>query len=210
MKSCTTTGRTPMAILLAGFAAAMALAVPAQPASAGPLPSQVAGPAPVPALDVQRYLGTWRQLAAVPQPFNLSCARDTAAEYALDARGDISVHNSCVTWTGELNEIRGTATVNDPQTNAQLHVSFPGVPGQDQQRGATNYIVTALAPDYSWALVTDPTRLSGFVLARATGLDAATWDQVRAAITAAGQSPCLYLTSPTTGGISDVTPLCLR
>lgn len=172
-----------------------------------PLPP---GPAPVPALDLNRYLGDWNQLAAVPQPFNLDCARDTRAQYTLDQQGNVAVHNSCTTWSGGLNEIRGTAKVNDPVTGAQLHVSFPGVPGQDSLDGPTNYIVTALAPDYSWALVTDPSRLSGFVLARSAALDAPTWDQVKSAITAAGQTPCMYLSSPTTGGRSDITPLCLR
>lgn len=172
-----------------------------------PLP---AGPAPVPALDLNRYLGEWNQLAAVPQPFNLECARDTRAQYTLDPQGNVAVHNSCTTWAGGRNEIRGTAKVNDPVTGAQLHVGFPGVPNQDSLDGPTNYIVTALAPDYSWALVTDPSRLSGFVLARAAALDAPAWDQVKSAITAAGQTTCMYLSSPTTGGRSDITPLCLR
>ncbi|WP_067843392.1 lipocalin family protein [Nocardia lijiangensis] len=165
-------------------------------------------PAPVPALDLDRYLGTWRQLAAVPQYFNLACARDTTADYALDPNGDIAVHNRCTTWTGTVNEIRGTARVNDRVTGAQLHVSFPGVLTQDQLDGPTNYIVTALGPDYSWAIVTDPTRASGFVLARNPALDRQAWADVQAAIVAAGQNPCLYLTSPTIGGLSAIAPLC--
>jgi apolipoprotein D and lipocalin family protein len=171
-------------------------------------PSPADGPAPVPRLELERYLGTWRQLAAVPQYFNLDCARDTQANYALDPQGDIAVRNTCTTWANTRNEINGTATVNDRETGAQLHVSFPGVPTQDRREGPTNYIVTALGPDYSWAVVTDPSRISGFVLARAASLDAGAWQQVRTAITAAGQNPCLYLTSPTTGGESRIVPLC--
>ncbi|MFI1235006.1 lipocalin family protein [Nocardia salmonicida] len=167
-------------------------------------------PAPVPRLELDRYLGEWHQLAAVPQPFNLNCARDTTATYTLDPVGDVGVFNRCHTWTGGVDEIRGTATVNDPATNAQLHVSFPGVPGQDGRRGDTNYIVTALGPDYSWALVTSPSRLSGFVLSRTPALDDATWQQIDEAIRVAGQDPCIYLTSPTTGGREGVAPLCAR
>lgn len=188
-------------------AAAMAGGVAAAPAVGGAV---AAAPAPVSALDLNRYLGTWRQLAAVPQLFNLACARDTEARYGLDPRGDISVRNACTTWANTPNEIVGTARVNDKKTRAQLHVSFPGVPTRGQVDGPTNYIVTALADDYSWALVTDPTRISGFVLARAATLDAAQWRQVRAGIVAAGQNPCLYLTSPTTGGIDRIEPLCTR
>ncbi|WP_446222232.1 lipocalin family protein [Nocardia sp. IBHARD005] len=169
-----------------------------------------APPAPVPRLDLDRYLGVWHQLAAVPQVFNLNCARDTSATYTLDPGGDIAVHNRCHTWTGGVDEIRGTATVNDPITNAQLHVSFPGVIGQDERVGPTNYIVTALGPDYSWALVTSPNRLSGFVLSRTPALDDTAWQQIDEAIVTAGQDRCIYLTSPTTGGRSGVLPLCAR
>ncbi|WP_372494140.1 MULTISPECIES: lipocalin family protein [Nocardia] len=187
-------------------AAALLVGTAATALSAGPVAA--APPAPVPALELTRYLGTWNQLAAVPQYFNLVCARDTRADYALDPQGNISVHNSCTTWAGTPNEIRGTATINDPVTRAQLHVSFPGVPTQQALSGPTNYIVTALGPEYSWALVTDPNRLSGFVLSRAPRLDAGEWAAVRTAIVAAGQNPCVYLTSPTTGGLDTFAPLC--
>ncbi|WP_433714365.1 lipocalin family protein [Nocardia sp. CA-084685] len=187
-----------LAAVAAPIAAALSLAAPAA----------LAGPAPVPHLDLNRYLGTWYQLAAVPQFFNLNCARDTHAEYALDPQGNVSVHNSCTTWAGAPNGITGTATVSDPATDAQLHVSFPGVPTQDGLYGQPNYIVTALGPDYSWALVTDPYRISGFVLARTRALDADQWRSVRAAIGTAGENDCLYLTSPTTGGIETIAPLC--
>ncbi|RMI27771.1 lipocalin family protein [Nocardia stercoris] len=167
-----------------------------------------APPQPVPALDLGRYLGTWNQLAAVPQFFSLSCARDTQARYDLDPAGNVTVDNTCTTWAGTPNHISGTATVTDPVTDAQLHVSFPGVPTQDQLEGPTNYIVTALDSDYSWAVVTDPARLSGFVLSRAAELSATQWDRIRSAITAAGMDPCVYLTSPTTGGIETIEPVC--
>ncbi|MVU77582.1 lipocalin [Nocardia sp. ET3-3] len=166
-------------------------------------------PAPVTALEVDRYLGTWYQLAAIPQYFDLVCARDTRAEYTLDARGDVAVHNSCTTWSGGPNDIRGTATVTDPSTRAQLHVSFPGVPTQDARYGPANYVVTALGADYSWALVTDPHRSSGFVLSRTPALEPAEWLRIRAAIAAAGEDACWYLTSPTSGGIEAISPLCV-
>ena len=91
-----------------------------------------------------------------------------------------------------------------------MHVSFPGVPTQEQLYGPPNYIVTALGPGYSWALVTDPYRISGFVLSRTPTLSPAQWAAVRGAIGAAGENDCLYLTSPTTGGIERIEPLCTR
>jgi apolipoprotein D and lipocalin family protein len=85
-------------------------------------------------------------------------------------------------------------------------VSFPF--GSPDPAGVPNYIVTAIAPDYSWALVGDPTRFSGFLLSRTPALRAEQWQAARAAIANAGYNGCLFLTSPTTGGRGDITPLC--
>ncbi|MFF0542215.1 lipocalin family protein [Nocardia thailandica] len=197
--------RPSLALRLLPAACAAVAAAAVIPATAAAAP-----PAPVPSLQLDRYLGVWHQLAAVPAPFSLACAGDTTATYTLDASGDVGVYNRCRTWSGGTDEIRGTATVTDPVTNAQLHVSFPGVPGQDQRTGDPNYIVTALGPDYSWAVVTDPSRLSGFVLSRTPAVDDSTWNDIDAAIVAAGQNPCVYLTTPTAGGRADLTPLCAR
>src|SRR5205085_11164401 len=91
---------------MAGIGLGMGTAA-AQPAPPEPL-------RPIASLDIDRYLGQWYQLAAVPQPFNLICARDTKAEYGLDPAGNVSVHNTCTTWVNTPNDIRGTATVVDP------------------------------------------------------------------------------------------------
>lgn len=98
--------------------------------------------------------------------------------------------------------------MNDPFTQAQLHVSFPGVPTQDNPEGPTNYIVTYIADDYSWALVGDPFRTSGFVLSRSPQVSADQWKQIRSVVESRGYNACLLLTSPTTQGSNEIRPLC--
>lgn len=179
-------------------------------AQAQPTPSGSAGftpLAPVPSLDVERYLGTWNQVAAVPQPFNLECARDTQANYQLIDPLNIRVENTCTTWTGEQNRIVGNARVNDTVTDAQLHVSFPGVPTQDNPEGPTNYIVAYIADDYSWALVGDPLRTSGFVLSRSPEVSTEQFREIRAVVESKGYNSNFILTSPTPGGATDIRPL---
>lgn len=184
--------------LAAAFIAAAGAALLAVPAQAAPL-------TPVPQLDVNRYVGQWYQLAANPAPFNLDCVRDTTAFYtALDDR-NVRVENSCTTITGERRGIVGNARLND---TAQLYVSFPSVPFQDSLDGPSNYIVTHLADDYSWAFVGDPTRLSGFVLSRSPVVDAAAWQEIRNVVESSGYNSCLMLTSPTTEGLQEIKPLC--
>ncbi|CAM2862407.1 lipocalin family protein [Prescottella defluvii] len=197
-------------IAAALFATAASALLAAAPASAQPTGSaDLWQPlAPIPSLDVDRYMGTWHQLAAVPQPFNLNCARDTRATYGVIDASNVSVNNTCTTWSGGTNGIVGNARVNDPVTNAQLHVSFPSVPFQNSPEGPTNYVVTYLADDYSWAFVGDPARVSGFVLSRTPSVSADGWQQIRSVVESRGYNSCLVLTSPTTGGRSDITPLC--
>ncbi|WP_084385703.1 lipocalin family protein [Rhodococcus sp. WMMA185] len=201
--------------MVRGFITGMLASALALVLSAGPAQAQPPGPEdipgalePVPSLDIQRYLGTWYQLAAVPQPFNLNCARDTSATYGYVDSSNISVANRCTTWTGGTSGVNGNARVNDPATNAQLHVSFTDVPFQGSPDGPTNYVVTYIADDYSWALVGDPARSSGFVLSRTPAVDDAGWTQIRQVVEWRGYNSCLLLTSPTTGGREDIVPLC--
>lgn len=189
-----------LAIVAAAVATAATLIAGGGVAHADPLTA----PKPVPKVELTEYLGTWKQLAAVPAPFSLNCARDTRATYSLAPDGDVLVRNRCTSWAGTPDGIRGTAKVVDDKSNAQLLVSFPGVP----ESAGPNYVIVGLARDYSWAVVTDPSRLSGFVLSRTSTLPQQDWASVRAAISAAGQSDCMYLTSPTAGGIEAITPLC--
>ncbi|WP_336794010.1 MULTISPECIES: lipocalin family protein [Gordonia] len=160
---------------------------------------------PVPRVDLPRYLGVWHQVAANPAPFNIDCVRDTTARYSLIDSRTIRVKNSCTTVTGAKRSIVGRARVNGP---ASLHVSFPGVPGQSTVDGPSNYLVAYIADDYSWALVGDPTRLSGFVLSRSGSVDRATWRSIRSVAEQKGYNSCLMLTSPVTGGLRDIRPLC--
>ena len=183
--------------LAAAVLAAAGAALVAAPAQAAPL-------TPVAELDVNRYMGTWYQLAANPAPFNLDCVRDTTANYTLLDERNVRVENSCTTVTGERRGIVGNARVND---TASLHVSFPGVPSQDSLDGPSNYIVSYLADDYSWAFVGDPTRISGFVLSRSPVVDDAAWQQIRTVVEQQGYNSCLMLTSPTTEGLQEIKPL---
>lgn len=168
------------------------------------------GPGELPELgrpvDLERYMGTWYQVAAIPQPYTLQCTHDTTAEYQLKEDGTVAVRNSCGTPLGGKSVIEGTAT---PRSEATLRVNFPGVPFQDPE-GPANYRVTWLAEDYSIAIVGSPNRLSGFVLSRTPNLDPEQWNQVKSQIRQAGWNDCFFVNVPTAGGRLDAAPLCLK
>ncbi|MGB5294978.1 MAG: lipocalin family protein, partial [Thermoanaerobaculia bacterium] len=78
-------------------------------------------------VDLDRYLGTWFEIASYPAWFAKNCTGVTA-EYSLREGGGISVVNRCYKGAldGKLKEARGRAKVVDPETNAKLKVSFFG------------------------------------------------------------------------------------
>lgn len=162
---------------------------------------------PVPSVDLNRYVGRWNQVAAIPAIFNLQCARNSGADYALVDSDTISVVNSCRTWFGTTSTVTGKADVLDPATNAQLRVSFDGVPSFGDTT-APNYVVAYLAPDYSWAVVGDPDRNSGFVLSRTPRVPVSN-KVLKRTIESLGYNSCRFLNTPVDGGRQGYLPLCL-
>jgi apolipoprotein D and lipocalin family protein len=128
------------------------------------------GPPPdlptVPYVDLNRYQGTWHEIARLPMWFQRGCVR-SSAKYTLEAGGTVRVLNRCTTAEGAVKEAQGRAFVTDPQTNARLEVEFdnwfsrlfPGV-----ARGP--YWIVHLEPDYSGAVVGSPSREYLWILAR--------------------------------------------
>lgn len=139
----------PMVTPLLGLAALPALAEP---------------PATVDAVDIERYMGRWYEIAALPNFFQRHCVRDTTADYRLRGDGLIDVVNRCEKGDGTLDEARGIARTADPETNAKLEVSFVRVFGMPVFWG--DYWIIGLGADYDYALVGTPSRRWGWILAR--------------------------------------------
>src|SRR4051812_35390773 len=64
---------------------------------------------PVPDLDLERYAGTWHEIARLPMWFQRKCASDVTAHYVPQSDGTVSVHNACVTAEGETIASDGVA-----------------------------------------------------------------------------------------------------
>lgn len=191
------------AVVLAVTGAAVLATAPAQAAA------PAAGIVPVAKVDVARYLGTWKQIADIPQIYEIFCVRDVTANYSLNADGTVKVANTC---TGPLRTTiptTGAARVLDTQSNAQLQVSFVNLFGKQIFTGSTpNYVIIGLADDYSWAVVGDPGRGSGYVLSRTSMLTGAPLEAARAALRRSGYDPCDLKLTRQTGGSTSTAPLC--
>ena len=148
----------------------------------------------VPAVDLDRYTGRWYEIAKIPNRFQRQCVSDTSANYARNADGTIAVVNRCRTTDGRFDEAHAIARVADSGTNAKLQVSFFSLLGWRPIWG--DYWVLALGPDYEYAVVGEPGRQYGWILARAPTLPAATREAINNQLRAHGYDPALFENSP--------------
>lgn len=149
---------------------------------------------PVTGFEVERYLGAWHEVAAIPTSFQRDCVFDTRAVYGLD--GDyLTVANSCRTADGSEQLSEGLARFQGARDVAALEVTFVTVLGMPVWLASGEYVVIALDPDYRWSAVAHPSRDYAWILARDPALDTPTLLQIRGAYEAAGYDTCTLLTS---------------
>jgi apolipoprotein D and lipocalin family protein len=140
-------------------------------------------PAVVPYVDLTRYVGFWYEIARYPTSFQADCA-SSRANYTALPDGTIGVLNTCLAADGTVvSTIEGSASVADPTTNAKLTVSFPGVPFP------APYWIIDLDPNYQYAVVSDPVRLTLFILSRTPTLAPATLDGILSRLVDQGYDP---------------------
>jgi apolipoprotein D and lipocalin family protein len=134
----------------------------------------------VPRVDLERYLGTWYEIAAFPQRFQRGCTA-TTAEYTLRDDGDIDVVNRCRKDApdGPEKVARGRARVVDRATNAKLEVSFFRPFWGD-------YWVVELGEDYGHAVVGHPSRDYLWILARKPSMSPELYDTILRKLSAQG------------------------
>jgi apolipoprotein D and lipocalin family protein len=161
----------------------------------GPQPES-APLATVPVVDLDRYTGGWYEIAKIPNRFQRQCISDTSANYARNADGSIAVVNRCRTRDGQFDEARAVARVLDTTSSAKLEVSFFSLLGWRPIWG--DYWVLALGPDYEYAVVGEPGRQYGWILARTPALPLAAREAINDQLRARGYDPALFENSPHT------------
>lgn len=126
----------------------------------------------VPKVELQRYLGTWYELASFPQSLQKGCT-GTTATYSLKENGELKVLNRCRlnSLEGEEKVAEGRARVVDKETNAKLEVSFFGPFWGD-------YWVVQLGEQYEYAVVGHPGRDYLWILSRTPTMEEAKYEGI--------------------------------
>jgi apolipoprotein D and lipocalin family protein len=115
-------------------------------------------------MDLSRYMGRWYEIARLPYFTQRRCTQDVTADYVLGDDGMVHVTNRCAHAGGAVGMARGIARVTDPKSNTQLQISFRTLYGVHVLWD--DYWVIGLGDDYEYALVGQPSRRRGWVLAR--------------------------------------------
>lgn len=116
----------------------------------------------VDSLDISRYMGTWYEIARLPNSFEKGL-QNISATYTLRDDGKVSVLNQGYDEMGKLKKANGIAKVPDKAEPAKLKVSF-------FRPFYGKYWVMALDPEYQYALVGHPNRQYLWFLSREPNL----------------------------------------
>lgn len=119
-----------------------------------------------PMVDLQKYTGTWYEIARLPEKYEKDCASDVTATYELTIDGGLRVVNRCRRRDGSVKRAIGRAEVVDADTNAKLRVSFAPQLLDPLPFVWSDYYVMDVAGDYSTAVVGTPDRDHLWLLAR--------------------------------------------
>jgi apolipoprotein D and lipocalin family protein len=121
----------------------------------------------VPYVDLNRYMGTWYQIARLQEPWLRECDHNPMAIYTMKPDGTIHVLNQCQAdnFFTKIQKVEGTAEIVDQKTHAKLKISFDH-PNNFKWLFSGDYWIIQLADDYSYAVVSEPTEKHIWILSR--------------------------------------------
>ena len=133
----------------------------------------------VPSVDLSRYVGTWYEIARLPNSFQKKCIGDVTANYTLLDDSTVKVVNRCRKENGEMTEAEGKARrKSEDEPSSKLQVRF--APGWLSWLPFVwgNYWVIDLAEDYSYAVVGEPNREYLWILSRTPKIEDAVYERI--------------------------------
>jgi apolipoprotein D and lipocalin family protein len=163
---------------------------------------------PVADFDLNRYFGTWYEIAAIPGFLQSHCARDTRSEYTGADNGAIVIRTRCLRADGSVETNEGQARPLEPALPSVLKVTTVHFLGIWWYPFGRESIVIALDPEYRWLVTGHPSLRFGRILAREPSLSDTALQAIAAALEKQGFDPCTFVFTPQTGGRTRNARLC--
>lgn len=157
----------------------------------------------VPKVDLQKYAGTWYEIARLPNKFQQGCAGDVKAEYTVNPDQTIRVVNTCNEGgKAEPKRAEGVARVakEDHGGNSILEVRF--APAFLSFLGSVwgDYRIIALDHDYRYAVVGSNDRKYLWVLSRTPTMSEGIYDRLLAQAASQGFKSEAVIRTPQSEG----------
>ena len=139
-------------------------------------------------IDINKYLGTWYEIARYPNGFQKNCERSWV-EYSLRDDGNIQVINRCFKFDGNISKIKGKAWVYEKNTNAKLKVQF-------FWPFRSNYWIIDIGDQYEYAVVSEPKRKFLWILSRTKTLSEEQYNKILQNLIQQGFDPSKLIIDP--------------
>ena len=115
---------------------------------------------PVPKLDLNRFTGTWYEIARLPGKIEKNCASDVFSLVAIgDKTNQFQVVISCTVKKGYTEARNATIKPGDKSGDGKLKLTF-------LWPFTTKYWVLANGPEYEWSLIGSPNHKELLILSR--------------------------------------------
>ena len=129
-------------------------------------------------VDLERYQGTWYELARLPMFFQRNCL-ESEANYRLQDDASVAVINRCRTTDGDWQQAVGQAVVQEPERTDRLWVRFDNWFSRlFPQLTRGHYWILFLDDDYQSVLVGSPDREYLWLMARTPQVSAPVRDRL--------------------------------
>ncbi len=124
-------------------------------------------------VDLNKYTGLWYEIASYPATFTKGCHCTTAEYQESDNKKYIEVINRCRrdSITGNPSKIKGKAYPVKNSSNSKLKVQF-------FWPFRAPYWIIDLADDYSWSVVSGPSKKYLWILSRTPEMEENTYQKI--------------------------------
>ena len=129
-------------------------------------------------LDLERYAGTWHEIARLPMYFQRKCTGAVTATYTPRPDETVAVENRCDSGEGPL-VAQGVARRPEPFSRGKLEVTFAPRWLRWLPMVWADYWVLALDEDYQWAMVGQPGRKYLWILSRTPTLSPEVFESLK-------------------------------
>jgi apolipoprotein D and lipocalin family protein len=126
------------------------------------------------AVDINRYMGKWFEIARLPTWFEQDCD-NVSADYSIAVTSAnienvrVKVCNQCK-YHAKSKRVEGLARVTDPPMCSKLQVTFSSFLPWSLS-GASYWILDLDRDNYSWAMVGNPQKNALWILSRTPVMD---------------------------------------